>query len=48
MGKVLKYIVYKENEYFVSQCLDIDVSSFGNTFEEAIDNLLEALVLYFE
>lgn len=48
MTKILKYIVYKENEYYISQCLDIDISSFGNTFQEAIDNLQEALLLFFE
>lgn len=46
--KSVKYIVYKEGEYYVSQCLNVDVSSFGNTIQEAIDNLNEALILYFE
>ncbi|MCF8337104.1 MAG: hypothetical protein K9I74_03890 [Bacteroidales bacterium] len=45
--KTLKYIVYKEGKYYVSQCLNVDVSSFGNSFQEAIDNLNEALKLYF-
>ena len=45
--KSLKYIVYKEDKYYVSQCLNVDVSSFGNTLQEAIDNLNEALQLYF-
>ncbi len=44
----LKYIVYKEDKYFVSQCLNVDVSSFGNTVEKAVDSLKEALELYFE
>lgn len=48
MTKTLKYIVQKEGKYFVSQCLNVDVSSFGNTIQEAIDNLNEALQLYFE
>lgn len=46
--KTLKYVVYKEGQYYVSQCLNMDVSSFGNTIQEAIDNLNEALTLYFE
>ena len=46
--KTLKYIVYKEDKYYVSQCLNVDVSSFGHTIQEAVDNLNEALVLYFE
>jgi predicted RNase H-like HicB family nuclease len=48
MTKTLKYIVQKEGEYYVSQCLNVDVSSFGSTIQEAIDNLNEALELYFE
>jgi predicted RNase H-like HicB family nuclease len=46
--KTLKYIVYKEDKYYASQCLNVDVSSFGNTIQEAIDNLNEALALYFD
>lgn len=46
--KAFKYVVYKEGKYFVSQCLNVDVSSFGKSIQEAIDNLNEALTLYFE
>jgi predicted RNase H-like HicB family nuclease len=46
--KKIKYVVFKEDKYFVSQCLNVDVSSFGNTIQEAIDNLNEALSLYFD
>jgi predicted RNase H-like HicB family nuclease len=46
--KTLKYVVYKEGQYYVSQCLNVDVSSFGDTIQEAIDNLNEALALYFD
>jgi predicted RNase H-like HicB family nuclease len=44
----IKYIVYKENEYYVSQCLNVDVSSFGESIDEATKNLLEAVELYFD
>jgi predicted RNase H-like HicB family nuclease len=46
--KTIKYVVFKEDKYYVSQCLNVDVSSFGNTIQEAIDNLNEALLLYFD
>ena len=46
--KSLKYIIYKEGDYYVSQCLNVDVSSFGISVQEAIDNLKEAMELYFE
>jgi len=46
--KSIKYIVYQEGKYFVSQCLNVDISSFGSTIDEATSNLKEALDLYFE
>lgn len=44
----LKNVVWKEGKYYVSQCLNVDVSSFGKTKKEALDSLNEALELYFE
>ena len=46
--KNIKYIVYKEGKYFVSQCLNVEVSSFGESIDEAVFNLKEALELYYE
>lgn len=44
----IKYVIYKDGDYYVSQCLNIDVSSFGESIDESITNLLEAVELYFE
>jgi len=44
----LKNVVWKEGKYYVAQCLNVDVSSFGKTKKEALANLDEALELYFE
>jgi predicted RNase H-like HicB family nuclease len=46
--KSIKYIVYKDGKYYVSQSLNVEVSSFGLTIDEATNNLKEALDLYFE
>ncbi len=46
--KEIDYIVWKEGKYYVSQCLNVTVSSFGETVDEAINNLKEAVELYFE
>jgi len=46
--KTIKYIVFKEGKHYVSQCLNVDISSFGKTVEEASSNLKEALDLYFK
>lgn len=44
----LNNAVWKEGDYYVAQCLNVDVSSFGDTKDEALTNLREALELYFE
>ena len=40
--------VWREGEWYVSQCLELDVASQGDTEEEALKNLKEALELYFQ
>lgn len=46
--KTLKYIITKEGRFYVSRRLNVEVSSFGKTIDEAKSNLKEALDLYFE
>ena len=40
--------VWREGDWYVSQCLDVDVASQGETEEEALANLKEALELHLE
>ncbi len=40
--------VFQEGNWFVAQCLEIDVASQGETQDEALSNLREALELHFE
>jgi predicted RNase H-like HicB family nuclease len=37
-----------EGEWYVARCLQVEVTSQGETIEEALANLREALELYFE
>lgn len=46
--RTLNYVTWEEDGAFVAQCLDVDVASEGDTQDEAIANLKEALELYFE
>lgn len=41
-------LVWKEGRYYVAQCLNVDISSFGTTKQAALKNLKEAIDLYFE
>jgi predicted RNase H-like HicB family nuclease len=44
----LKYAIYPEDDAFTAQCLNIDIASEGDSEQEALANLREALELYFE
>lgn len=44
----LQIVVWKENDHYISKCIDVNVSSFGKTKKEALDMLKDALKLYFE
>src|SRR5271165_1587566 len=40
--------VWREGNWFVSQCLEVDVASQGESEEDTLSNLQEALELYFK
>jgi predicted RNase H-like HicB family nuclease len=48
MKQAFKVRIFQEGNWFVAQCLDVDVASQGNTETEALINLQEALELHFE
>ncbi len=39
-------VIWQEGDAFISQCLHVDVSSYGETVEEAADSLKEAMELH--
>jgi len=47
-GKELSYIIYRDEDYFTAQCLDVNIASFGDTIDEAKIMIKEALELYFK
>ncbi len=48
MKRAFSATVSREGKWYVSQCLEVDVASQGETEEEALANLREALELHFE
>jgi predicted RNase H-like HicB family nuclease len=48
MERTFTASVWREGPWVVAQCLEVDVASQGRTEEEALQNLKEALELYFE
>lgn len=47
MKRTFNATVWQEDDWFVAQCLDIDLASQGASEEEALANLREALELHF-
>ena len=48
MKRVVTASVWPEGDWYVAQALDTDVASQGESVEEALINLREALELYYE
>jgi predicted RNase H-like HicB family nuclease len=48
MKQTLTARVFQEGNWFVAQCLEVDVASQGETKNEALINLQEALELHFK
>ena len=46
MKKDFSVTIWQEDEWFIAQCLDIDIASQGVTEEEAVENLRDALKLH--
>ena len=46
----IKYnvIIQKEEDWYVSKCIENSVASQGKTIEESLKNLKEAIELYYE
>ena len=48
MQRQLTAIIEKEGDGYVSLCPELDVASQGESIEQALSNLREALELFFE
>lgn len=48
MKQTLTASIWQEGDWFVAQCVEVDVASQGETEEAALENLREALELHFE
>lgn len=48
MSKHLTAIIQRESSGFVALCPEIDVASEGDTIEQALSNLREAVELFYE
>jgi predicted RNase H-like HicB family nuclease len=48
MKRTFTASIWQEGDWYVAQCLEVDVASQGMTEDEALTNLQEALELHFE
>ena len=48
MRHSIKAFVYKGDEYYIAECMDIAVVTQGKTLDETVTNLQEAVALHLE
>lgn len=48
MKREFTVIIRKEDNWYIAQCLELDVVSQGKSIKEAKANIKEAIVLYLE
>ena len=48
MKRLFNATVWQEDDWYVAQCLEVDVASQGESEDKAIANLREVLQLHFE
>lgn len=46
--KSVTAIIHKGENFFIGECLEVDIITQGNTIDEVLSNLKEAIALYFE
>jgi predicted RNase H-like HicB family nuclease len=47
MKKTFTASIWQEGEWYIAQCMQVDVASQGITEDEALSNLRDALQLHF-
>lgn len=48
MTRTFNASIVREGDWYVAQCLEVDIASQGETVDAALDNLREALELHLE
>lgn len=48
MKTIIKAEIYHDDEYYCARCLEFDIFSQGQTLDELVANLKEAIFLHFE
>ena len=48
LQKAIKAVVRQYDDYYVAECLNINVVTQGDTLEETLRNLQDAVALYLE
>ena len=47
MKKIIQVHIYKGEQYYIAECIDLPVVTQGKTFNELSANLQEAVELHF-
>lgn len=48
MRKIIQFRVYRGEKYYVAECIDLPVVTQGETLDETVENIKEAIELHLE
>jgi predicted RNase H-like HicB family nuclease len=48
MKKIIKIEIYHDGEFYCARCVGYDIFTQGQTLDELVHNVKEAVALYFE
>src|ERR1700760_2349666 len=48
LPRTLTAALHQEEDWYIAQCLEVDVARQGHTIDEALSNLAEAVALYLD
>jgi predicted RNase H-like HicB family nuclease len=48
MKKIIKIEIYHDGDFYCARCIEYDIFTQGQTLDELVHNIKEAVSLYFE
>ena len=48
MKRIIQFRIYREEKYYVAECIDLPIVTQGKTLDEVVENIREAISLHLE
>jgi len=48
MKRIIQFRIYREEKYYVAECIDLPIVTQGKSLDEVVENIREAISLHLE